>query len=409
MKPTIDYIHKLAKLYQAKGINGRAGAPSRGARYLSIPVRLRQSLRMDDAISLGKALALDVKARNVVTTRRAGCIVYQIELPERYWQYYDRQHVDGLGVGLADGRRQVDFDFSDGTHAMLAGTVGSGKTVGLQSILYSLMTTCPPGELGIVAIDPHRDLESFTGCSHLAMPIAHDSADIDRAILWTGQEFARREAENRRDATRLVVAIDEAESSIGMDEMRRAIVSQIAAGARKYNIHLILATQRPTQKALPFLHLLANKFCFQVASARESAFVSGYPGLGCQFLSGSGDAQHVTPTGVTRFQVAQVRADDAAKLERSEIAQPELDEEDTAQILNIPNGNHDRPPGRPANEIRPKAIAVYLHRGPENVSIAWADRNLDLRRYNHAAHKDFSLGIVNELTKLKAQMEAGNE
>lgn len=406
MKQTIDYIRKLAALYKERGINGRAGAPSRGARHFSIPVRLGQSLRMDDAISLGRALALDVGARNVVTTRRAGCIVYQIELDEKHWQYYDRQHVSGLGVGLADGGRQVDFDFADGTHAMLAGTVGSGKTVGLQSILYSLMTTHAPDELGVVAIDPHRDLEAFTGCSHLIMPLAHDAADIDRAILWTGQEFARREAGNRRDATRLVITIDEAENSIGMDETRRAIVSKIAAGARKYNIHLVCATQRPTQTALPFLHLLANKFCFQVASARESAFVSGFPGLGCQFLSGSGDAQHVTGANVTRFQVAQVSEADAAGLERAEVARPELDEEDTAKILNIPPDGDDRPPGRKANEIEPRKVAVYLHRGPENVSIAWADRNLDLRRYNHAAHKDFSLEIVNELSKLKSQMEA---
>jgi DNA segregation ATPase FtsK/SpoIIIE-like protein len=241
------------------------------------------------------------------------------------------------------------------------------------------------------------------------MPLAHDSGDIDRAILWAGQEFARREVGNQRDATRLVIAIDEAENSIGMDETRRAVVSKIAAGARKFKVHLVIATQRPTQKALPFLHLLANKFCFQVASARESAFVSGYPGLGCQFLSGSGDAQHVSGANVTRFQVARVSEDDAAKLERAEVARPELEEEDTARILNIPNDDHDRPPGRPAKEIEPRKVAVYLARGPENVTIAWADENLDLRRYNHIAHRDFASEIANELTKLKTQMGIEDE
>lgn len=393
-------------LYRKQDIRGKLTTATRAARHLSLSVRLADSLAMDSALRLAEPLALATATRNIIAQRlpdTPGLVTYQFELKPPYWQEYTRKDVNGLGVGLGDSKKQVDFSF-DPPHSLIAGSTGSGKSETARSILAGLMATYSPDDLGIIIVDPHSDFECFSSCSHLLMPIANDDESINRAIVFAGQELSRRTERSIKDGRRFLLAIDEAQSTLPRDRLHLEVVDRIAEGGRKYRINLLISTQHPTGKTLPMINCLRNRFIGVVSDARESAFVSGQPGLQAHKLSGSGDTIHVAGPIQERFQVALATEDDLASLPRGEVVQrPEIDLEDTPRIVNTPKGA-----GRPSKEIQPKAIAHYLLRGPEAITKRFADENLDLRRYNHIAHRDFSIELAEELAKLQRAMEASN-
>lgn len=398
----------MGLLYQKKDIKARLVSATRGARHLSLGIRLADPLSLDTALKMSDSLALAVNAPMVISSRVDGLVNYQFQLPDGFWQHYTRADLSSgpAGVGLGESQRQIDFSFGDGPHCLVAGATGSGKSEALKTILVGLMAAHEPTDMAVVLVDPDSDFECFASCSHLAMPIASDDESIGRAIVYAGQELARRRAGRIKDGQRLVLAIDEAQNTLPKDKAYQEIVTCVGEGGRKYGIHLLLASQRATAKNLPMINSLRNRFVGAVSDARESAFVSGHADLQCHQLSGEGDFLHVAGPTRERFQVALSTEDDMVSLPRGEVVEPEIDPEDTNPTLNFPK---PKSPGRPETEIEPRKVAAYLTLGPDNVTIAWAKENLDLARYAHGKHKDFATELAEELTKLQRVMEAPNE
>ncbi|MEE9365475.1 MAG: FtsK/SpoIIIE domain-containing protein [Dehalococcoidales bacterium] len=401
------YSRVVGLLYQKKDIKARLKSATRGARHLSLGIRLADPLTLGAALKMSDSLALAVNVSTVISGRVDGLVNYQFQLPGGYWQHYTRADLSsGLGVGLGESRREVVFSF-DPPHTLVAGSTGSGKSETLRTILAGLMTAHEPPELGVILVDPHNDFESFASCSHLVMPTAGDDESIDRAITYAGQELARRREHSIKDGRRLVVAIDEAQTTLPRDKAYLEIVTRIGEGGRKYRIHLLLASQRATAKNLPMINSLRNRFVGAVSDARESSFVSGHADLQCHKLTGSGDTVHVAGPVRQRFQVALCSDDDLATLPRGQIVEPpDVAGEDTNPTLNFPTS---KPPGRPETEIEPVKVAHYLAHGPQNITIAWARDNLDLARYAHSKHRDFATELAEELAKLQRAMEESDE
>lgn len=400
------YARVVGLLYSRRDLSGRLVSATRGARHLSLGVRLGDPLKLDAALALAEPLALATNITAVIAQRlptTPGLVSYQFELPAGYWQSYTRADVTGLGVGLGESRRQIDFGF-DPPHAGVFGTTDSGKSETVKSILAGLFTTYTPDELGAVIIDPHRDFEDFQNAAHLVAPVASTIEGIDHALAWAGQELARRLDANERDGKRVVVVIDEAEDALG-DDKRLAIAQRIGAEARKYLMNLIVSTQKPTQRNLPDLvDKLNNRWVGLVDNAHTSALLTGQAGLACHKLTGKGDFVHVAGATVERLQVAVATRADFDRLPRAEIEPPEVDEEDTPHILNYPV---EKSPGRPPNVPEPKAVAAYAFYGPGKISIQQAQEMLGLSRRAHRLNRDFAKEMLAELKRLMVAVERG--
>jgi len=106
------YVRITSAIYRRAKMGGKLAAITRGARHLSLAVRLRDPMDLDRALALAEPLALACRAPACLAERRDGAIAYQFQLAERHWQLVTRANVSGAAVGLADGGRPVAFDFS---------------------------------------------------------------------------------------------------------------------------------------------------------------------------------------------------------------------------------------------------------------------------------------------------------
>lgn len=363
--------------------------------------RLRDPLQMDALLALANPIALQTSTANVIAQRRPDMpdlICFQFELASGYWQTYTRSDVTGLGVGLGEKARQVDFSFDDAPHTLVAGETKCGKSVAVASILVGLCETYTPDELRLVVIDPDRDYDMLTNVANLALPIANERAEIDNALAWVSQELTRRKGQNIKDAERLLVVIDEAETTLG-DEQRLAMAQAIARGGRKFNVNLLIATQKPKQTTLPdLINQLGNRFIGKTDNAQTSALLTGHAGLQTHKLTRGGDFLHINGS-IQRFQVAMATRQDFERLERAEVTwrSAEFVPED------VPLPARDEG-GRPATEIEPRKVAWYVHYGPDNISINQAEEYLGLKRRGHDRHKNFALELMDELERLRKQL-----
>ena len=108
----------ISVLYGKRDLRGRLVTASRGARFLSLGIRLANPLQLDAALALAENLALATNTPAVIAQRREdapGLVSYQFQLQAGYWQEYTRADLasspGAIGVGLGEGRQQIDFTF----------------------------------------------------------------------------------------------------------------------------------------------------------------------------------------------------------------------------------------------------------------------------------------------------------
>lgn len=397
------YARVIAHLYAARGLRGELRLVSRGARHLSLGVRLADPLRLDLALNIAESLALQTNTPAVIAQRlvdRPGLVSYQFQLQDGYWQTYTRADLarrPGLiGVGLGESKRQINFAF-DPPHALIAGTTGSGKSEAIKSLLVGLFTAYAPDELRAVIVDPDGDhADHFRNVAHLGgLPVAIRPEDIELALRHAHAEFRRRKQENRRDAPPLVVVIDEAEDALAG---RMELVAPLARHGRKYNVNLVLATQKPSEDTLPgILDKINNRWVGLVQNANISAHLTGQAGLGCNKLTGRGDFVHVAGHVNERLLVAMAMRQDYDALPRTELAPPE------DPGLDVDDYEDEPGPGRPSNAPDPRAVARYLWYGPGKVTRPQA-RGWGLSWRAHYLNRDFAQEVKEELLALRSMM-----
>lgn len=392
----------LMLLQQEKLTGAKITQAHRGARHLSLGLRLVDPTELDKALKLAEAIALSSNSENVISTRQTGLIVYQFQLAQGFWEAYTRADLPGAGaVGLGDRRKPVAFNL-DPPHALIAGTTGSGKTETVKSVLMSLMTSHKPDELGLVLIDPNRDYGDLDHAAHLALPIARDNEEISVALAYANRELRDRIAANNRDGKILVIGIDEAESVLN-DKTNLGIAQTIAKRGRVFRVHLVISTQEPKEKNLTgFLGQLLNRFIGLTSNARESALFTGHAGLDAHKLTGKGDFLHVAGPDVTRFQVAQVTRQDLGRLERAEIKP--VDDISSQDLVILPDVGEPGAGGRPVLTVDPAIAAGYYLANPNAISRSMAAEQFGLSRTAHNLHKVFTLEFAKEIKRLKGMV-----
>ncbi len=226
-------------------------------------------------------------------------------------------------------------DLAKAPHMLVAGTTGSGKSVGVNAMILSLLYRATPDEVRFVMIDPKMlELSVYDGIPHLLAPVVTDMKLAANALHWCVTEMERRyrlmsmlgvrnlagfnqkirEAENAGRTIYdpdplvtespaplttlpfIVVVVDEfADLMMVAGKKIEELIARLAQKARAAGIHLILATQRPSVDVITGL-IKANiptRIAFQVSSKVDSRTILDQ--MGAESLLGQGDMLYLPP------------------------------------------------------------------------------------------------------------------
>ena len=210
-------------------------------------------------------------------------------------------------------------------HVLVAGTTGSGKSVGINSFVLSLLYTLTPDEVKFIMIDPKgNEFNMYEGIPHMLLPVVVDSKKAAKALQWAVMEMDDRFkilAENKvkdigeynqkvaeinknlaseeaylKKMPFIVVVIDEfADLMMVAGKEVETAVARIAQKARAVGIHLVIATQKPTRDVVTGLikSNLPVRIAFKVASAMDSRVILDTNGADA--LLGNGDMLYIAP------------------------------------------------------------------------------------------------------------------
>ncbi len=242
-----------------------------------------------------------------------------------------------LALGKDIGGEPVTADVARMPHLLVAGTTGSGKSVGVNAMLLSILYKSTPEEIRLILVDPKMlELSIYEGIPHLLTPVVTDMKDAAQALNWCVAEMERRyklmaalgvrglagfnrqvseaarkgspildplwSADSDEEAPPLstlpviLVVIDEfADMMMIVGKKVEQLIARIAQKARAAGIHLILATQRPSVDVITGL-IKANiptRISFQVSSKVDSRTILDQGGA--EQLLGHGDMLYLPP------------------------------------------------------------------------------------------------------------------
>lgn len=218
-----------------------------------------------------------------------------------------------LGVDITG--RPVIADLAKMPHLLIGGTTGSGKSVGLNTFILSLIAKKLPSMLKLVLIDPKRiEFAVYNNQKYMYCPVVTDNAEAAAVLAQLVTEMERRYDElaanivkniteyNERGGKMpyIVCVIDEFADLMAADKSVGLSVQRLAQKARACGIHLILATQRPSVDVVTGV-LKANfptRLAYKVAGAADSRTILDTGGA--EDLIGRGDALFLSADGMLK-------------------------------------------------------------------------------------------------------------
>ncbi len=259
-----------------------------------------------------------------------------------------------LALGNDIVGQPVVTDLAKMPHLLIAGATGTGKSVGLNAMICSLLYRLRPDQLRMLMVDPKRiELSLYDGIPHLIHPVVSEPKEATRALRWAVMEMERRyqlleEAHARNldgynenaeeKLPYLVVIIDElADLMMVSSKEVEAAIARLAQMARAAGIHLLIATQRPSVDVLTGL-IKANfpaRLSFKVSSKVDSRTILDV--MGAERLLGMGDMLFLPPgsSALERIHGAYVSEAEIIKIVEFLKAQGEPDY-DPAVIEPVP-------------------------------------------------------------------------
>lgn len=322
------------------------------------PVITRFELQLAAGIKVSKlsTLAKDLaRSLSVISVRVVevipGKTVVGLELPNQYREVvslsevlsaevYQQAHAPlALALGVDIAGHPMVVDLAKMPHLLVAGTTGSGKSVGINAMILSILFKSTPEQVRLIMIDPKMlELSVYDGIPHLLTPVVTDMKEAASALRWCVGEMERRyrlmaslgvrnlagfnvkvneakakgeplvdplwkpadsledQAPALHSLPYIVVVIDElADMMMVVGKKVEQLIARIAQKARAAGIHLILATQRPSVDVLTGLikSNIPTRLSFQVSSKIDSRTILDQQGA--EQLLGQGDMLYLAP------------------------------------------------------------------------------------------------------------------
>ncbi len=406
-------------------------------------------IKSQRVIALADDIARSMSALAVRVAVVPGQNVIGIELPNDIRQLvllrdlldsqeWTHQKVDlpvALGMDIAGG--PIVVDLAKMPHLLVAGTTGSGKSVGINAMILSLLYKHTPDSCRLIMIDPKMlELSVYDGIPHLLTPVVTDPSKAIMALKWAVREMESRyrnmakigvrnitsynerlaqarskgEVISRRVQTGfdqetgrpvfeddmldlnslpfIVVVIDEvADLMLVAGKEIEAAVQRLAQMARAAGIHVIMATQRPSVDVITGT-IKANfptRISFQVTSRIDSRTILGEQGA--EQLLGKGDMLYMEGGGrITRIHGPFVDDDEVEQVASylRQQGEPEYDEriiEDSAEVTSSEGVGASAVPTKDAS-LYDQAVALVIRE--QRASTSFVQRHLRIG-YNRAA------------------------
>ncbi|MDO5141005.1 MAG: DNA translocase FtsK, partial [Eubacteriales bacterium] len=222
------------------------------------------------------------------------------------------------GLGLDIGGNTVISDIAKMPHILVAGTTGSGKSVGINSLIMSVLYRAAPSEVRMILVDPKQvEFTVYNGIPHLLTPVVTTPEKALSALNWAVAEMNRRYKLFQSSGTRNIASYNDKVSRVSetlpeedrpqklpfiliiIDELSELMmhakkdvescIVSLAQLARAAGIHLVVATQRPSVDVITGLikSNIPSRVAFKLPSVTDSRTIldSG----GAEALLGNGD------------------------------------------------------------------------------------------------------------------------
>ncbi|WP_404977614.1 DNA translocase FtsK [Aquincola sp. J276] len=380
------------------------------------------SIRVVETIPGKNYMALELPNAKRQTIRLAEILGSQV--------YADAASQLTMGLGKDIIGAPVVADLAKMPHCLVAGTTGSGKSVGINAMILSLLYKAEARDVRLILIDPKMlEMSVYEGIPHLLCPVVTDMKQASNALNWCVAEMERRyklmsklgvrnlagynkkideataagekignpfsltpeEPEPLERLPFIVVVIDElADLMMVVGKKIEELIARLAQKARAAGVHLILATQRPSVDVITGL-IKANiptRLSFQVSSKIDSRTILDQ--MGAEALLGMGDMLYM-PSGTglpIRVHGAFVSDDEVHRVVEYLKSQGEPNYiEGLLEGGTLEGGEDGEPPapGEANGEADPmydQAVAIVLQH--KRASISLVQRHLRIG-YNRAA------------------------
>jgi S-DNA-T family DNA segregation ATPase FtsK/SpoIIIE len=357
-KEALEGLSKLLELKLADfGITAEVVAVYPGPVVTRFEIQPAPGVKVSRISNLAKDLARSLAVISVrVVEVIPGKSVVGIEIPNEHREIVNFRDVLAskafdqskspltLALGHDISGLPIVADLAKMPHLLVAGTTGSGKSVGVNAMLLSLLYKASPSEVRLMLVDPKMlELSVYDGIPHLLTPVITDMKDAANGLRWCVAEMERRyklmaslgvrnlagfnrKVEDAEKAGKpiddplwipdpilaltdeeqtpppleklpaVVVVIDEfADMMMVVGKKVEELIARIAQKARAAGIHLVLATQRPSVDVITGL-IKANiptRIAFQVSSKIDSRTILDQGGA--EQLLGHGDMLYLPP------------------------------------------------------------------------------------------------------------------
>lgn len=279
-----------------------------------------EGVKLNKITALKNDIALALAAKSIrIEAPIPGKSLVGIEVPNekrmivRLREMLESEEFNSIGskLTLAIGRdvsgTPVVDDLASMPHILIAGATGSGKSVGMNAFLISLLYQNSPEDLRFIMVDPKRvELTAYNGIPHLLTPVITQPDKAHSSLKWAVAEMSRRYKEyaekgyrnideyNSREPKKMykiVIVIDEL-ADLMMQHTKKeseALICRIAQMARAVGMHLIIATQRPSVNVITGVikaNILA-RIAYTVTMGVDSRTI--IDAVGAEDLLGMGD------------------------------------------------------------------------------------------------------------------------
>ncbi len=348
---TSDSLEMTSRMIEKKlkdfGVEVRVVAASPGPVITRYEIEPATGVKGSQVVNLAKDLARSLSLVSIrVVETIPGKTTMALELPNAKRQmiklaeilgstaYNDAASMLTIGLGKDIVGAPVVIDLARTPHALVAGTTGSGKSVGINAMILSLLYKAEARDVRLILIDPKMlELSVYEGIPHLLCPVVTDMKQAANALNWCVGEMERRyklmsklgvrqlsgynkkieeaaakgehignpfsltpeQPEPLERLPQIVVVIDElADLMMVVGKKIEELIARLAQKARASGVHLILATQRPSVDVITGL-IKANiptRIAFQVSSKIDSRTILDQ--MGAESLLGMGDMLYLS-------------------------------------------------------------------------------------------------------------------